>query len=1084
MKFNSFEDLGKIKNKFEDSSEILDVTGNSSNKKESDNGFEKIKSEFSLWLDGYLIDLFENGDFMGRDEWEDPVSEKINKLVGKDNHITPEMRDLTVVFGEKLIKFCNDLIFEYSYDENATQRFYKNLRSTFFNRTPNIFENLNIDFLKKTIISSQINEVYKLRNVVDISGEMAYDLSYCSKTTMNNLTKDIKKLSEVEKISAVKQLSDTAIDAYSNGAWAISAFEGVVDLIEDVKEEEKSPIISFVLDYELKKIEAHADFADMVETDDTLYPPVLELINNEERMKIENNVSKESHYFFTKNTTSPQLKNVLYSRVSKDYGSIVFSEGLIPMALIRHENIQEEESQKEMIFSQEQIERFEYFAKEIDKDSPRDDQFYADIASFVNYINNVTKYDDFSSFVDKEKLHILEINYKKINETVESINLNKKNITSKIEKENLSKTRELFSYMDNNFDKMFIGNFKQLGVKWLDYKKNAYDEGLFDIVKDIANDNYYFEFSRNSRIKEIDVEMVNLNNAISEDDIENRDLIEDKIKSLSEEKNNLLREIDLKKSSDEGKISDDINGRKIILRNFHHTNFSSLDQKINEANDPLWSLYDEKINEVIDICKNIDLNNVKKIIDRITKEDKNERKILELKSYDNVTKNKELNPLGGDDFSHLVKILHSPEIRNYINNRLNINLENLYLRDQIYFLKFLSKSDENKFSKLEKILKGKENDENTNFLRSFLSMSGDESMGDKILVLGEKLPKEVSIKVFTKYGEIIDNVNKITEFSRSSFTKEIETSPELIQKIEETLYQKGKQLLSETYENINSDKEIYFNDIVKQLDRINADTLTTFAIFKQAVRNGEKMPIESIEGSIFSKKEATSISLSQREEMSELYDRNYKDHPDREFISKVKGYFNTAFIPEANQSQNHFYTFEKDSKIRAFVRFEKQKDSSLYASALNVDEVSKNFGLGEAMMEEALNREAKENILHATCLINNPSNMRYFEKGFISEHFKMVDNTNQLDLVWDESKNIDIVAKQKSIEDLISMYLKKSYEGSIEIKKEDSLEKLHKDIPQGKAIVRCFRNPVKNSEWYAVYESLPAGYGLNTSEVE
>lgn len=368
-----------------------------------------------------------------------------------------------------------------------------------------------------------------------------------------------------------------------------------------------------------------------------------------------------------------------------------------------------------------------------------------------------------------------------------------------------------------------------------------------------------------------------------------------------------------------------------------------------------------------------------------------------------------------------------------------------------------------------------------NGMRTFLSIEqGGKEMGDKIIELGDKLPEKIAQKVFAKYGEIIDNVSKITEFTRTNFTKEIETNPELIKKIEETLYIKGKQLLSQTYDDINSKREINYEDIGKQLDRINADTITTFAIFKQALKNGEKLPIESIEGSVFSKKEATDINENQQSEMLELYESNWKNHPDHDFVESLKIYFKTAFAPEDNKQKNYFYTFEKDNNIRAFVRFEKQKNKSFYASALNVDEASKNFGLGEAMMDEALTREAKEHVLHASCRKDNPSNMRYFEKGFISQGFKKTNETEEFDLVWDESKNKDILAKQKSQEELINMYRNLNTVG-IEIKKSKDLESLNNIIPDGKSLVRCF---VNNGEWYAIYEVISEDYGMNLGETK
>lgn len=417
------------------------------------------------------------------------------------------------------------------------------------------------------------------------------------------------------------------------------------------------------------------------------------------------------------------------------------------------------------------------------------------------------------------------------------------------------------------------------------------------------------------------------------------------------------------------------------------------------------------------------------------------------------------------------------KIRSFLEKEFDVDFKEIPLKEQIYFLTSISNRTNETIKPVQEFTKKFK----AIGLRTFLSIEqGGEEMGDKILALGEKLPEEVARKVFAKYGEILDNVSKITEFTRTNFTKEIETNPELIKKIEENLYIKGKQLLSQTYEDINNNKEVGYEDISKQLDRINADTITTFAIFKQAVKNGEKLPIESIEGSVFSKKEAVDISDNQQNEMLELYESNWKNHPDRNFVESLKSYFKTAFAPEDNKQKNYFYTFEKDNNIRAFVRFEKQKDASFYASALNVDEASKNFGLGKAMMDEALTREAKEHILHASCRKDNPSNMRYFEKGFISKGFKKTNDTEEFDLIWNEKRNKDIKAKQKSQEELINMYGNTNTEG-IEIRKSKNLESLHSNIPDGLTLVRCF---VKNGEWYSVYEKISEDYGMNLGETK
>lgn len=430
-------------------------------------------------------------------------------------------------------------------------------------------------------------------------------------------------------------------------------------------------------------------------------------------------------------------------------------------------------------------------------------------------------------------------------------------------------------------------------------------------------------------------------------------------------------------------------------------------------------------------------------------------------------------------YHNYITFWNEPNIRKFLEEDLGFFFERHNFQEQVYFLDYLRGVTITEGKRIKNFSKKY----GVSGFNSFLSIShGGKEMGDKILTLGEKLPEEVAQKVFQKYGQIIDSVDKITDFAKNNFSKEIETKPSLIQKIEETLYLKGKQVLSQIYDDINNKEKINFDDVSKQLDRINADTITTFAIFKQAVKNGEKLPIESIEGSMFSKKNAGDFSNEQVNEMSELYDKNYENHKDRELISKVKEYFNTAFIPETNKQKNFFYTFEKDNRIRAFVRFEEKKEDVLYASALNVDEASKNFGLGEAMMDEALGIEARNNILHATCLIDSPSNMRYFEKGFISQNFVDISNTRQFNLIWNEQKNKNILSKQISKEELIKMFTGNPSE-NIEIRRSKELKDLHLDIPQDKSLTRCFLDK-KSNEWFAVYEKVDDDYDLKTSETK
>ena len=67
-------------------------------------------------------------------------------------------------------------------------------------------------------------------------------------------------------------------------------------------------------------------------------------------------------------------------------------------------------------------------------------------------------------------------------------------------------------------------------------------------------------------------------------------------------------------------------------------------------------------------------------------------------------------------------------------------------------------------------------------------------MGDKILTLGEKLPKESAKVLFAKYGEIIDEVDNIGGYIEKSMKGQV--SALIIDKAKENLLIKGKDLLS------------------------------------------------------------------------------------------------------------------------------------------------------------------------------------------------------------------------------------------------------------------------------------------------
>lgn len=429
----------------------------------------------------------------------------------------------------------------------------------------------------------------------------------------------------------------------------------------------------------------------------------------------------------------------------------------------------------------------------------------------------------------------------------------------------------------------------------------------------------------------------------------------------------------------------------------------------------------------------------------------------------------------GEDSQLNNSFLMQKNIREVLEKELGFSLSDLTLRHQFYLADFL------------KTLTNKESDQVFSFFRkngissakTFLSLeSGGPDMGRKILELGTILSAETANRIFSKYSEIIDSVEHILDIAQHNFKSTIDTKPELLQSIEQSLYKRGADLLSQFHANINQNPE----EIINELERINADTITTLSIFKYAAKFGNKLPLEDISGAEFSKKTGNDFNADEIDEMEHIYQVNWKNYGNQQLIQSVIKKFKESLSGD-HSDKEELYLFKKNNQINAFVKFSKLHDGVKYASALNVDQSSKGFGLGEAMMDEALYREAQENILLATCDPFNESNMRYMEKGFVATGFTG-DNPPVMNICWNESMNNHIQSKHISHKDLVVMYLKQQVPSNLVIKKAKDLHLLHKDFPIGKSLTRCFRDPLHTGDWYAVYETTPGNYETNIKTAE
>lgn len=418
----------------------------------------------------------------------------------------------------------------------------------------------------------------------------------------------------------------------------------------------------------------------------------------------------------------------------------------------------------------------------------------------------------------------------------------------------------------------------------------------------------------------------------------------------------------------------------------------------------------------------------------------------------------------GDDLRENIKNTLHPVVRKTLSKDFGFDMAQLQ-QEQFFLIDYIS----NKTNKEMAPVKEFAQTYGADGLRTFLSLAhGGPDMGDKILEIAEQIPQETAQKIFSKYAELVEHVDEILDMTKTGFKQALDTQPQTLHDIQQTLYQRGVALLNNFHQDIESGQNIesLSQEIQQQLDRINADTVTTLAIFKHALRAGQEVPLSDITGATFSSAHPLEFSPEQQAEMKDIYETNWEHYPDSVFVRKIMDYFEGAFIDE-NSKANKLYTFQKDDHIQAFIRFEEKEPGIQYASALNVDENMQGLALGEAMMDEALKKESETSILKAVCDPMNRSNMRYFEMGFIAKNFTQ-DNPPLFEIEWNQQENVSYRTKQMTKQDLL--HLPES-DTTITIRSSSSLRDLHTEIPTGKVLTRCFQDPAGRGDWYAVYEN-------------
>ncbi len=360
------------------------------------------------------------------------------------------------------------------------------------------------------------------------------------------------------------------------------------------------------------------------------------------------------------------------------------------------------------------------------------------------------------------------------------------------------------------------------------------------------------------------------------------------------------------------------------------------------------------------------------------------------------------------DAASILRNLHTPSHADL----LGMDFSRLPLRAQVHFLLFRGKEDSAAAERFRLVLE-KHPTLSDDIAYSFLATAEGSEYGETILSLAESLDTETLGPILKKYAEITKDANTVADFIRSEFPNvSVETTNETADTVTKSLLRHGRELLVD-FSKISDTDELARQ---KKLDNLQIGT----EMFKEALlallAAGEAPALSEIASMEFLPILAEDLSMKERSEMRDLYDRNYPAEKgySEEFRRHILENLDEAFEKKGVR----FYLLKRDGKTDGFIRFEdigmmadgrKQK----FFGSFNMEPALQKLKLGNALFDKCFEKEEMSSVLEALADTSLPISEYYLEKhSFVAVGVEQVVDRLYFNIRLDKKQNERLVTKR------------------------------------------------------------------------
>lgn len=262
------------------------------------------------------------------------------------------------------------------------------------------------------------------------------------------------------------------------------------------------------------------------------------------------------------------------------------------------------------------------------------------------------------------------------------------------------------------------------------------------------------------------------------------------------------------------------------------------------------------------------------------------------------------------------------------------------------------------------------------------------SMANSCEAMGPLLTKEL----LSKYVSIMDAAHKTEqELSDYFFSSGQKFTEEQRRVLRGELAKRAKAVLTDFFSEVGSkdgvEHELELKVVLDKLEAIQQNMVVFAGLFKSVFKGSDQVDFEQIKDLSFGSFSPRGIDDKQKSQMLLIARENWKQQEKSlpGITDLVTQGLRSKLDPDNHASR--FSVLSKGDRVVSFVRFDDRPDlgeNAVYAGSLNVSPLMHGSAIGEAVMRNAIDSEAKEHVIHADVFPEVQAGTSYVENfGFV-----------------------------------------------------------------------------------------------------